>query len=90
VLLHGLRDRSVLLRRIVGQHVFDGFPCDGGAVNHKKRSKHLWLIELRKPKGKRPRRVEIIIDSRQDDPVAVEEVVRRRLALPAHVPSCGL
>jgi len=47
---------------------------------YKKRSKHLWLIELRKPKGKRPRRVEMIIDDRLDDPAAVEAVVMRRLA----------
>jgi len=68
-------------------------PADGWApqrLRRQKRSAHDWIIELRRPKGKRPRKVEIIIDDRQDDPVAVEAAVCRLLkpsAVAHHAPT---
>jgi hypothetical protein len=45
-----------------------------------KRHASLWVIELRKPAGKRPRKMEMLIDDLQDDPKVVEARVIRTLA----------
>lgn len=58
----------------VGNTTFHGRE-DGWApqpLARKKRSGHLWVLELRKPAGTRPRKVEIVIDDRENDPQVIE------------------
>jgi hypothetical protein len=49
-------------------------------LKQQKRTGHLWVIELRKPSGKRPRKIELVIDDRQNDPKAIEALVSKVLA----------